>query len=169
MIGKFIDWVCWKVVRSLPTRSRVVDIDGEPYLLRFYIKRNGWLPGIYLHHFYMGDSDRDLHDHPWKLSGSLILTGGYIEERLMKSGPYNVVARRKLGPGSINIIRGNDFHRVDLVEDRAWTIFVSGRKTKDWGFLIHETGEIINHRVYLANKGRIPDSELSNCGFFQEG
>lgn len=161
MISRLIDSICWKLVRSFPSRYRCVYIDGRPYLLRFYIKRNGLLPGVYLHHFFMGDQDRELHDHPWKLSGSLILTGGYVEERLMP-GTMDVELRH-LGPGSINIIKGTDFHRVDLVANRAWTIFVSGKKNKDWGFLDSETGEIIPHRRYLMEKGRdIPEGEWDN-------
>lgn len=158
MITRLIDEICWKLVRTFPNRHRLIDIDGKPYLLRFYLKRNGILPGIYLHHFFMGDQDRELHDHPWDLSGSLILTGGYVEERLI---PGTIKRRlRHLGPGSINIIRGSTFHRVDLVGTRSWTIFVSGKKTKGWGFLDDETGEIIPHRRYLEEKGReVPDHD----------
>lgn len=152
MIGKLIGWLCWRIVEMFPTRSRMVYIDGQRYLLRFYIKRNGLLPGMYLHHFYMGDSDRELHDHPWWISGSLILTGGYYEERLIPG--TTTIVHRVIGPGTVNIIRGTDFHRVDLIEDHAWTLFVSGNRNKDWGFFIRETGQVIPHREYLLDKGR---------------
>ncbi len=156
MLSRIINWMCWTLVKLFPRRHRTVYIEGEPYLLRFYIKRNGWLPGIYLHHFYMGDTDRELHNHPWKMSGSLILTGGYIEERLLESPAFPIPIRTKerVGPGRINIIRADDFHRVDLIEGSAWTIFVSGKKVQDWGFLDTETGQYIPHREYLAEKGR---------------
>lgn len=43
---------------------------------------------------------------------------------------------RWLGPGRINIVSGTDFHRVELPARRpAWTLFVHGRKVRQWGFL----------------------------------
>lgn len=172
MWTKFVNWLCWKIVESFPNRTKTIYIDDDPYLLRFFIKHSGRLPGMYLHHFFRGDNDRDLHDHPWKLSGSLILTGGYVEERLVDleawmnyptrealavarpGGKQGLVIKRYVGPGTINIIRGDDFHRVDLVGDSAWTIFVSGNKNKDWGFWERDTGRVIPHREYLKEKGR---------------
>ncbi len=152
MFRKFINWLCWGIVRAFPMRHRIIEIDGDPYLLRFYIKKNGILPGVYLHYFFRGDGDRDLHNHPWDISGSLILTGGYSEERLTPGTA--IVKRRNIRPGTINIIRANDFHRVDLLDGPAWTIFVSGGLSQDWGFLNRETGEFIPHMRYLAEKGR---------------
>jgi hypothetical protein len=107
-------------------------------------------PGIYLHRFFQGDQDRELHNHPWKWSFSVILTGGYDEERLVG----NTVKTRRMGPGRINLLSGKAFHRVSLVDTGkgAWTVFCSGSKVKDWGFLIQETGEVVPHQEYLANR-----------------
>ncbi len=170
MIRKLINWLCWTLVKTFPSRYHIVDIDGDPYLLRFYIKRNGRLPGVYLHHFYRGDADRDLHNHPWEISGSLILTGGYVEERLVarrdglearhnrksirthkfEINPHGIVGIVEVTPGSINIIRANDFHRVDLLDGPAWSLFVSGKKVQDWGFWERDTGTFIPHREYFG-------------------
>lgn len=153
MIQRLVNKFCWGLTRKFPDRYRIIHTDGKRYLLRFYVKRNGKLPGLYLHHFFRGDMDRDLHDHPWNVSGSLILTGGYLEERL--DPDTKEVYKRKIRPGRLNIIRANDFHRVDLLTGRAWTLFMSGKKVKDWGFYIRETGEYIPHSQYLSEKERV--------------
>ena len=146
-----IDKLCWKIVEMFPNRSRVVRNYGEDYLLRFYIKHNGLLPGLYLHKFFQGDQDRELHNHPWMWSFSFILTGGYLEERKSNTGD---VYTRHLKPGHLNLLGGKTFHRISLVDKGkgAWTIFCSGKKVKDWGFLIAETGEVIPHKEYLENR-----------------
>lgn len=150
-MNDIIDKLCWHIVKMFPHRSRVVRNYGEEYLLRFYIKHNGLLPGIYLHKFFQGDQDRELHNHPWMWSFSVILTGGYIEERKSNTGD---VYTRHLKPGRLNLLSGKTFHRISLVDKGhgAWTIFCSGKKVKDWGFLISETGEVIPHKQYLAER-----------------
>lgn len=145
-----VDKFCWWLVKSFPGRHRVIVTDGEEYLLRFYIKHNGVLPGIYLHKFFRGDMDRNLHNHPWRWSFSLILTGGYDEERLKG----NTVVTRRMNPGRFNLLTGKTFHRISLVDEGygAWTLFCSGEKVKDWGFLVEETGEVIPQAEYLENR-----------------
>lgn len=145
-----IDRLCWALVHAFPKRSRVIVNYGEEYLLRFYLKHNGIFPGIYLHKFFNGDQDRELHNHPWRRSASFILTGGYDEERLVG----NTVKTRRVGPGCFNFLGGDTFHRISLVDSSrgAWTLFCSGKKVKDWGFLIAETGEVVPHQEYLSNR-----------------
>lgn len=122
--------------------KRTFETDGSPYLSRFYLLRKS-KPGddddardrplsVYLHYFHRGDEDAELHNHPWGFSFSVILTNGYIEERWIK----NEIVKRVLRPGSLNILRSNDFHRVDLrnPEQGAWTLFFAGKRVQDWGF-----------------------------------
>lgn len=129
-------------VISKALKSQTFETDGRPYLSRFYLVRkrqpdrdddsgNGRF-SLYLHYFYRGDEDWALHNHPWGFSMSLILTNGYIEERWTPGG----IKKHILRPGSINIIRSNDFHRVDLIhpERGAWTLFLTGRRVQEWGF-----------------------------------
>lgn len=144
-----LDTLLKKLVARLPFRT--ITADGRPYLTRWYL----WPPrprgkdddtsfAVFIHFFHRGDEDRDQHNHPWDLSASLILSGGYREER------GNDV--RIVRPGSINIIRGTDFHRVDLLEPSCgcWTLFVAGRRSQDWGFRDHVTGEFIPWRTYVS-------------------
>lgn len=122
----------------LPARE-ITRGDGEPYLERYYVGRLfGWT--FYLHRFLSGDEGVHLHDHPWRLSWSLILCGRYRETRLRRIDGDGVHTRqRRFRPGRLNIIRGTDFHRIDLPDGReAWTLFVHGRRIRRWGFLFWE-------------------------------
>jgi len=114
---------------------------GDPYLSRFFLvrKRKGdddessrWPFSVYLHYFHRGDEDESLHNHPWKLAVSLVLTNGYHEERWTGER----IRTKTFRPGDINILRSTDFHRVDLIDPTrgAWTLFISGKRVQDWGF-----------------------------------
>lgn len=120
-------------------RYRLIEVGGDPYLLRLYLMhwKRDLLPGVFLHCFLRGDNDRDLHNHPWKWALSVILTGGYVEERRDDAGE---VHRRTVRPGAVNLIRANDFHRVELLDDRCWTLFIAGPRLQQWGFWNRDTG-----------------------------
>lgn len=165
-----IDKLCWRLVNKFPTRVRIIKVEDEKYLLRFYIKHSSkHLPGIYLHHFYRGDQDRDLHNHPWDRSVSIILTGGYFEERLPKKEkgkPWYRTKLRKLHPGSFNIIKGDDFHRIDLLGKPTWTLFTSGKKIKNWGFMLRETGKFLDHESYDKIKNKKKNGKSQKARIF---
>jgi len=142
MIQKTVERVCEALSKRLEKRI-ITRRDGKPYLERYYILHSDtfrWLPGIYLHKFLSSDEDHELHDHPWGTSVSLILTGGYYEDFRYgdAKGRYRVNTRR-LWPGQINIIHADTFHRVDLIEPYAWTLFMSGDRKQDWGFWDQDT------------------------------
>lgn len=143
--------------------SRTITTGGNPYLTRWYLwpegprtvedadleRREGDpssdLPfALFLHKFHRGDADRDLHSHPWSLSVAIVLAGGYREER--EDGI------REFTPGSINVIRHDDFHRVDLLNPAmgSWSLFVAGAKTGSWGFKLRESGEFMDWKSYTS-------------------
>lgn len=154
----------WAVAKWSPFGGMAVPADfSYPYLLRTYLTPDGMrlhLPGKvmnekdygvgagarpYLHFFFRGDGDRELHSHPWRVSYSLILVGGYIE---YKWNPKTKVVEKKVyKPWSFNVLRHDDFHRVELLDKRGcWTLFVSVDRLaksddKDWGFLDVATGK----------------------------
>ena len=119
--------------------------DGAPYLERYFLARlPAWLGGwtFYLHHFVASDPDRGLHDHPWERAWSLILSGGYWEQRQVGwdwGGP--IVARRYLRPERLNRIKRGTFHRVVLRQSasrgplQAWSLFAHSPHRHPWGFL----------------------------------
>ena len=163
-INKFIHTVLWTFTQMFPSRVRDIVLDGRPYLRRFYItsKTDKQRPfGLYLHYFYRGDEDRELHNHPWKKSNSLILIGGYDEEKIMEDGTVRVRAMRI---GQINVIKDTDFHRIMLNKSYGqytWTLFMSGARTpktpdgyKDWGFWNKDTDKYIPHQEFDTVKNR---------------
>lgn len=142
-----------KLLNLLPHTT--ITIDGKPYLTRYYLllKDRSW-GNVYIHHFHSSDQGLELHNHPWRWGLSLVLRGGYSEERAhgpviwdAAVGPPVIqkvtIERRDIKPGSVNFIRSTDFHRVDLNDESrgAWSLFVAGKRTKDWGFLNRETSE----------------------------
>jgi hypothetical protein len=146
-----IPWLLKKIVTRLPFIT--IQTDGTPYLTRWYVWPPAPAPGeaepasrfaVFIHHFHKGDGSRAQHNHPWGHSASLVLAGGYHEER----GTQVRVVR----PGHINVIRSTDFHRVHLRNPArgCWTLFVAGRRSQDWGFRDDITGEYIPWRQYLG-------------------
>ncbi len=130
---------------KMPDDSYPFDINGTP--------REGimWVPGygMFLHHFHRDDEARELHSHPWKWSVSLILSGGYREERLERGWPS--VRERVFRPGNINVLTNDVFHRVELLDvfGGCWTLFVHGPKNKNWGFLDRDTREFTDWRAFF--------------------
>lgn len=119
---------------------------GGDYLVRikFPRVRCGLSVRPMLHHFLRSDDDRDHHNHPFRWSISLILAGGYTEERVLPDGR---VRTRRFRPGMWNVIRQNDFHRITLetAEHGCWTLFLAGHRVADWGFRDAVSGLFIPH------------------------
>lgn len=134
---------------------------------------------VFIHFFHRGDEDRDEHNHPWRESLGIPLLHGYREQRTTRvhsSDVRSIVAvltrwllgleipllvseyterpAREFRPGSINVIRGDDFHRVELLrpDKGCWTLFIAGPNVKDWGFRDRDTGEIVPWQAYLMRK-----------------
>jgi len=108
----------------------------QPYLERYFVA--GWSPtnrrsgpAVFLHHFVASDANDQVHSHPWGWSVSLILTGGYREERCLSDGSMVV---REYQPGDVNVLEANDTHRIDLLSSDCWTLFLAGQFEKAWSF-----------------------------------
>jgi len=89
---------------------------------------------------------------------SIVLAGGYVEERRDVVGgrlKFQVV-RRIIRPPSLNRIGQHDFHRVELIEKDAWTLFVAGPKASSWGFWNRHTKIFSPWREFIQKK-RSPD------------
>jgi hypothetical protein len=111
---------------------------------------------IFLHRFERSDDDGALHSHPWSWGVSIILAGGYSEERRIG----DTVERVTFGPGSINVIRHEDFHRVDLLEEDAWSLFIAGPKLGTWFFWDRETKMRAHWRAFVDELRGAPDSSI---------
>ena len=118
-------------------RCRIINGNqGEPYLERYHLFRLPGGGGAYIHRFIESDPDRGLHDHPWNAAVSLILDGSYNEQKLALENNKKTVVERTLKSWHLNIIRGDDFHRIIKRDAQpVWTLFMHTGKIKDWGFL----------------------------------
>jgi hypothetical protein len=157
---------CEEFVKGKTPRIIMDREGGSVYLERYYIfggpsEDGEWADapiGVYLHRFRRSDDDQDLHNHPWEGSVSFILAGGYDEERRIGD---DVVSRR-FDPFSFNIIHANDFHRVDLLEQDAWSIFVVGRKAQSWGFWNRTTKLFMPWREFIAKKRGVDPASIDD-------
>jgi hypothetical protein len=86
------------------------------------------------------------HRHPWRWAISLVLKGGYSEER--RSG--DSVVRRRVRPWRLNRLTDRDFHRVDLTDGDAWTLFLVGPITQSWGFWDRDTKRFTPWKEFLG-------------------
>ena len=128
-------------------RYRIINdrIDQEPYLERYYLflkEREDFPFNIFLHRFIKSDPD-DLHDHPWSFR-SIILKGGYWE--------YTKQGKFWRGPLSYRYNPADTFHRVELDKNipYCWTLFIPGKRVKDWGFDTEKGW--VQHEQYLVEK-----------------
>ncbi|MNO96650.1 hypothetical protein D3C76_883290 [compost metagenome] len=112
-----------------------------------------WIPlSIRLHHICQPDAGRDLHDHPFNCR-TFILKGGYEEYRFdhynADGGMTCKVFDRK--PGDTATIKVGEYHRISEIRDGgAWTVFVTGPRISNWGFLVK--GQKILSRMYRGYK-----------------
>ncbi len=156
---QFLRWIAGKL-----ERREIASDDGALYLERFKIygfmpappdatpeekkaiNDKRWPFSIYLHRFHLHDLDRAPHNHPWRWSFSIILTGGYDEERLGSAEVSglcgrSVIRSRRLRPLSFNWLGANSFHRISELHGEVWTLFVTGPKHgKSWGFWVPGRG-----------------------------
>lgn len=102
------------------------------YLHRWHLLRDQEGQGnIYLHRFHRSDDDRALHDHPWPWT-TVVLAGSYREHT--ETGAFDRV------PGTVVSRTATELHRVELLSDTVWTLFLTGPKQREWGFMVPDVG-----------------------------
>jgi hypothetical protein len=143
MVRRCLSWLAGLLPEH--RRRTITRDDGRPYLYRHYLiggPGEGW--GIFLHRFVASDPTTELHSHPWTWSLSLILWGGYLEERwrepAVDAADRFDIERRQFGPGRLNQLGPRDFHRVELgPSGEAWTLFLHGPRFESWSFIDRAT------------------------------
>lgn len=140
----------------MSARLRLRRADGEVYLDRWGFEwpakseepyRRPWF-GVFVHRMDAADPGIDLHDHPWWF-GSLILWGGYTEERattreapdfaridetFTTGGRGHRERRRWL---SWRTMRLDECHRIiRLDRPHVWTLVIHGPTRRGWGFYL---------------------------------
>jgi hypothetical protein len=129
-----------KLLERLGRKRVIYDrIANEPYLERYYLflkERERFPFNVFLHKFLKGDPD-DVHDHPWPYA-TLILKGGYYEwvPQFNSAGIKIGEVRYWRGPGHFRTCSAGSYHRIELDPGvTAWTLFMPGPHTREWGFL----------------------------------
>lgn len=113
-----------RVQRRSP--DRVIGAAPDPYMLRWFVWRSRAVSNLYVHEFLRSDDDRALHDHPW-WSVSVCLDGEMVEH--LPGGRI-----RRVRAGDLRVRGARHAHRLELVSDRALTLFLTGPKVREWGF-----------------------------------
>lgn len=145
---------------NLPYKD--IKVAGQHYLRRFYL---GTLFGVtfYIHHFIRGDSDRNLHNHPFN-AWSFILKGFYLEERFIdfQVSNDNGCKTKIKKVRWFNIINGNTFHKVLYTKPGTLTLFchrpyIAGKKwgflTKKWDWRVDESGDCVEVVEFREHEG----------------
>jgi hypothetical protein len=112
------------------------DDEYPVFLERYYVA--GWQPGqhaepasLFLHHFLASDPSNEVHSHPWGFGVSLLLVGGYVEDRCDEGGHHTV---NTFQPGTVNVILASTRHRITLLDRDCWTLFLCSGVVNEWQF-----------------------------------
>ena len=109
------------------------EIIEHNYLCRWHLIPRNRFFNIYLHKF-TGNDDYYFHDHPW--SSISFLIKGYLREIYGEDWRFPSISKSHR---YINhhwpIYRPAKFsHRLEIVKGPVWTLFITGPKTRNWGF-----------------------------------
>lgn len=134
----------------------IIGKPGSPYMRRWYvIPRNRWF-NVYLHNIVRSDDDRALHDHPW-WNLSIVLKGGYWEYvPLDAARPSGATIGSFRPAGSFVFRRATSSHRLAIPSgDSCWSLFITGRKVREWGFHCPQGWKVWTSFVDMSNTGAI--------------
>jgi len=125
---------------------------------------------VMLHKFHRSDEDQELHSHPWRFAWAIILAGGYVEERRgnyvrrsVFSQYYHEVKRTTYKPGDIVKLYNDTYHRVDLLEEDSWSLFIAGIRADSWSFWNRHTDETTPWREFVSKKQQELKRSCDNC------
>jgi len=131
---------------------------GEDYMHRYYLflTDRKWFPFNFTLHKIVKSDDPIFHDHPWPYM-TIVLKGGYWEHTPVFDNQGHKFAEftKWRGPGSVILRKANEFHWLELDEDKSTTtLFFMGPQQRDWGFLVDKTKtktQWIQWQYYLTN------------------
>jgi hypothetical protein len=118
-----------KQLRRLPYKEIGWQDIGEVFY-RYQLLKTRWF-NLYLHQL---DAPAwhpvGCHDHPWWFV-TVLLKGGYLERHVNGA----VVEWNRRYPGQILYRSASHAHDVITPYGRSWSLVLTGRKSRDWGFL----------------------------------
>lgn len=141
----WLEELLWVVAAWAPFGAKMIWREA-PYMARIYLTP-WWFPRqVFLHRILL--SDNGIHNHPYKWSCSLILTGGYLETRKWRESTlgFGWCLQENSPKRWLNWIPAGAFHAIALDQGPVWTLFFCGPRDRDWGFLdsaggFHPVGE----------------------------
>lgn len=113
----------WKIPRK---PDYVIGVAGDPYMRRWWVIPRNRFFNIYLHNIVRSDDPRALHDHPW-WNLSILLKGKYLEHT-----PAGSYVRTR---GAMVLRKATAAHRIELIGDSTWSLFLTGPVIRKWGFI----------------------------------
>lgn len=119
----------WHIIR----KEKLLDVSFSTHLES--VKVPFVVENAYVHRFLRSDDDRALHDHPWPWM-SILLDGEYLEHRPLQSNgaaDQSQATPRQAGSIAINT-DASLAHRIELTTGNPVTLFLTGYKTREWGF-----------------------------------
>lgn len=112
---------------------RDIEVDGDLYLVRYYLDGRGTDQQRFVHHIIRPDAGRELHDHPWDFT-TRILMGGYVEDaRDYAAGSRTPHLFVRKG-GDVISHAAEYAHRIEKVRPSTWTLVTAGAARRVWGF-----------------------------------
>lgn len=140
--------------------------DGTDYIFRWHLVLRNEDANVYFHVQVASDPERPLHDHPWQ-NTSIILANGY-DELMPWSGcshpgpgivetpavsPRTTLIRREVG----DVIHrtAEQAHRLILRDPYSISLFITGPKTRSWGFWTTGQGGFplwVDHRHVIETR-----------------
>ena len=122
-------WFEEQLRRFLPYKEIGWQDIGEVFY-RYQLLKTRWF-NLYLHQLDAPEwHPVGCHDHPWWFV-TLLLKGGYLERQ--KVGL--MVSQKRRWPGQILYRDASHAHDVITPYGRSWSLVLTGRKSRDWGFL----------------------------------
>lgn len=115
-----------------------------PYLRRWVLDFGPF--ALRLHRWTASDDSRAFHDHPWWFV-TVVLWGGYID--------VSPEGRDRLGLGSVRFRPAEHRHTVEVEHVPTWTLLVTGRPSRRWGFWV-DGEKLIKRDKYFAEHGHHP-------------
>lgn len=131
-MGKLFNRITERLLAVSDSREPDFVIGGhqDPYVRRWWLIPRNRIQNAYLHQFLRSDDDRALHTHPWLWNVSILLRGRYRE--WFGEGPNDYVERQA---PAFKFRWGPAPHRIELTHGPVWTLFLTGPRIRQWGFL----------------------------------
>jgi len=129
----------------------IADAHGSPYIARTYLPRIPRPVAMtpLIHAIHRPDRIRWCHNHPWRRSRFVVVSGGYSETRLL---PDRSRVTRRLSVGDVNSFGRDDFHSIDAVDPHTWTVGLVADECQEWGFMVDDVEFVPSDRYFREER-----------------